>query len=161
MRDGSPSSNGVKISAACVIMTDKFNAVFIRDTKSFVCDQWLTAFICLKLFFYMTQIVRFRVYLPETLTIFPEDTRHNEWQQWPYKWVLSFRGIPLTVNWLPNFPLPFSPVALFSVAHFFLSGCPNFRCPFSIAHFTIYRSHSSVTDDLVTDKLSIFSFFSL
>jgi len=79
----------------------------------------------------MTQIVRFRVYLPETLEIFLEDTRHNEWQRL-YKRVLSFRWIPLTVNWLPNFPLSFLPVAGCPIFRcpFFLSGCPNFHCPF-------------------------------
>ena len=57
----------------------------------------------------MTQIVRFWVYLPETLVIFLEDTRHKEWQQRPYNQVLSFRWILLTVNWLPKFPLPILP----------------------------------------------------
>jgi len=33
--------------------------------------------------------------------------------------VISFRRIPLTVNWLPNFPLPFSPGA----------GCRFYRLP--------------------------------
>ena len=51
------------------------------------------------------------------------ETRHTEWQQRPYNRVFSFRGIPLTVNWLPNFPLPFLPV----------DGCPIFRCPFFLS----------------------------
>jgi len=46
--------------------------------------------------------------------------------------VISFRRIPLTVNWLPNFPLPFLLGAgcRFYRCPFYLSGCPNFRCPF-------------------------------
>jgi len=65
-----------------------------------------------------------------------EDTRHNEWQQRPYKRVLSFREIPLTVNWLPNFPLPFLQGAGCPIfcCTFFLSGCPNFRCPFPLPY---------------------------
>jgi len=73
-----------------------------------------------------------QVYLPETLSNCLLDTRHKEWQQRPYKRVISFRRIPLTVNWLPNFPLPFLPGAgcRFYRCPFYLSGCPNFRCPF-------------------------------
>jgi len=40
----------------------------------------------------MTQIVRFQVYLPETLAISLEDTRHNEWQLRSYKRVLISDG---------------------------------------------------------------------